>query len=98
MLKVVYVRKGDITYLWYFQHFLCSCIMYAIIEQILHAALQPKKKIVNVILFPEITDYPDILDVLLKTRICWLSLKLTRVHIKKKSVATEREQDHINFF
>ena len=59
MLKVVYVRKGDITYLWYFQHFLCSCIMYAIIEQILHAALQPKKKIVNVILFPEITDYPD---------------------------------------
>ena len=55
MLKVMYVRKGDITYLWYFQDFLCSCIMYAII----HAALQPKKKFVNVILFPQITDYPD---------------------------------------
>lgn len=74
-------------------------IVHAIIEQILLCGNITSQIFVNVVFLLRLLTILIVLeDVLLKTKICWLSLKLVQVHIKNISADTEREQDRVNLF
>ena len=74
-------------------------IVHAIIEQILLCGNITSQIFVNVVFLLRLLTILIVLeDVLLKAKICWLSLKLVQVHIKNISADTEREQDRVNLF